>query len=153
MAWWIGGLLIPACVIGGWIVIRRPLRQILDDLNHEEARLTFRRQRERLEARFVTSLTTPTRSRACGGRKPAGTTRSTGPGTAAPGISSPWSASISTRPPYLEEEDPRECATALFEYRKGAWRADGICLQAMLPHEACLRSTRFVPVVPPPPQI
>jgi hypothetical protein len=42
-----------------------------------------------------------------------------------------------------------EHATALFEYRKGRWSADGKRLDATRPDQAFLRHARFEPVTPP----
>ena len=55
------GLLIAAgillfCFLATWAVLRRPVRQIVEDVRVEHARTLFHRNRERLEARFVTTL-------------------------------------------------------------------------------------------------
>lgn len=150
MAWWIGAVLLPSCAVGAWILVRRPLRFALQDLNYDQARVVFRQQREGLEARFITSL-----------------------GMAEPVEGLRWEEAnwhdevqwvrdrrsrcfmalvgVHFDPsPYGEEDDPKLFATAVFEFRKGKWRAEGLRLEAMLPHEACLRNQRFVPLVPPP---
>jgi hypothetical protein len=55
------GLLIAAgilslCFLATWAVLRRPVRQIVEDVRVEHARALFHRNRERLEARFVSSI-------------------------------------------------------------------------------------------------
>ncbi|MDX2037197.1 MAG: hypothetical protein SFX72_11145 [Isosphaeraceae bacterium] len=150
MFWWIGMVMLPLCAFGVWWFARRPWELVLDDLNHDQARVDFRRRREHLEARFITSL--------C--------------------LSEPiegirwedahwhdeiqWARDRRSRcflalvgvhfdpSPFSDPEDPNLYATAVFEYRKGRWRAEGLRLPAMLPQEACLRTQRFVPLVIPP---
>jgi hypothetical protein len=55
------GLLIAAgillfCFIATWLVLRRPVRQIVEDVRVERARALFHRNREHLEARFISTL-------------------------------------------------------------------------------------------------
>jgi hypothetical protein len=55
------GLLIAAgilalCFLATWAVLRRPVRQIVEDVRVEHARTLFHRNRERLEARFVSTI-------------------------------------------------------------------------------------------------
>jgi hypothetical protein len=55
------GLLIAAgvlslCFLATWALLRRPVRQIVEDVCVEHARALFHRNRERLEARFVSAV-------------------------------------------------------------------------------------------------
>ena len=151
MGWWIGYVLLPACLLGGWLVLRRPLRQVFDDMNGDQARLLFRRQRELLEARFVSSLS---RVDPIEGLRWEDAHWEDEIQWARDRRSRELMALVGVHfdpSPFLDEGDPNRYATAVFEYRKGAWKSEGICLPATLPHEAYLRHQRIVPVVPPPP--
>jgi hypothetical protein len=55
------GLLIAAgilslCFLATWAVLRRPVSQIVEDVRVEHARTMFHRNREHLEARFVSTV-------------------------------------------------------------------------------------------------
>ena len=71
------GLLIAAgilslCFLATWAVLRRPVRQIVEDARVEHARTLFHRNRERLEARFVTASNDQSPTRAALGRSAVG---------------------------------------------------------------------------------
>ena len=134
-----------------WLILRRPLRQFVEDVHVDHARELFRQQREWLEARFSRPWARPTPSRACAGRRPTGTTRSSGPATARPAASSPWSASTSSPARSTTAARCPRHATALFEFRKGRWHAEGKRLDEIRPDEAVGRNQRFEPVVTPSP--
>jgi len=55
MAMIIWGLVVPTCSVGLWL-ISGPVRQYLAERKTNHARMLFHRQREWLEARFLTSL-------------------------------------------------------------------------------------------------
>ena len=56
MGWIIWGVVLPACLVAAWLIVRRPLRQVVEELHVDQARLLFRQQREWLEARFLKAL-------------------------------------------------------------------------------------------------
>ncbi len=49
-------ILVPICLILSWFVIRRPVREVVEELHVERARDLFRIRREGLEARFLSSV-------------------------------------------------------------------------------------------------
>ena len=53
MGWIIWGVVLPACLVAAWLIVRKPLRQVVEELHVDQARLLFRQQREWLEARFL----------------------------------------------------------------------------------------------------
>ena len=52
----IGCGILSVCVFVAWMVLRRPLRQIVEDVHVDHARALFHQQREWLEARFISAL-------------------------------------------------------------------------------------------------
>ena len=135
MGWIIWGVVLPSCLVAAWLIVRNPLRQVLEEMRVDQARLRFRQQREWLEAD----------SSGPGKADPIERLRwedahwherSSGPATARPAACSPWSRSTSTPIPF---DDDAPHATALFEYRKGRWFADGKRLDATRPDEAFRR--------------
>src|ERR1700727_2509266 len=54
--WLIGLLLLPRVAVAGCFLAARPLRDFLDTLRFDKARVQFRQQREWLEARFLSAL-------------------------------------------------------------------------------------------------
>src|SRR5262249_28723412 len=52
----IAAVILAACFLATWAVLRGPVRQIADDVRAEHARTLFYRSRERLEARFVSNI-------------------------------------------------------------------------------------------------
>ncbi len=56
MGFLIGAGILAVCLFTAWLILRRPLRQIVEDVHVDHARLLFRQYREWLEARFVTVL-------------------------------------------------------------------------------------------------
>lgn len=151
MGWIIWGIVLPSCFVSSWLIIRKPLRQVIEELGFDQGRLRFRHEREWLEARFLTALTRldpMERLRWEGARW---------------NDRVHWARDHQTRRliALVEvdfEPDPFEApgepdtdhATALFEYRKGSWHADGKRLDAIRPDEAFRRHTRFEPVARPP---
>jgi hypothetical protein len=144
--WLIGLLLLPGVAVAGWFLAARPLRDFLDTLRFDKARLQFRQQREWLEARFLSALAR------------------TDPLEAARWDDAHWHndvrwardrqtrrllALIGVEFDANPFEDTVRHATALFEYRKGHWIADGKRVDALRPDEALRRHGRYDPVTPP----
>lgn len=140
---------LPACLVAFWMLLRRPVRQLTEELHVDHARELFRQRREWLEARFVRTLTKV--DSAEGQRWDDAHWHN--------GVL--WARDRQTRrllalievhfdpPPFELESDgePRH-ATALFEFRKGQWHAEGKRLNEISPDEAVLRNRRFEPVAP-----
>lgn len=152
MGWIIWGIVLPSCLLAAWGIVRKPLRQIVEELGFDQGRLRFRQEREWLEARFLTAL---------GKIDPIERLRWEG---ARWHDQVHWARDNQTRrlialveihfePEGFDLSDDHDAghATALFEYRKGRWSADGKRLDATRPDEALLRHTRFEPVTPPRP--
>ncbi len=143
-AWRIGAL---GVVVAAWLIVHKPLRQIVEELHVDQARLLFRQQREWLEARFL---------KAMGTADPIERLRWEDANWHDEVI---WARDNQTRrllalveihfdSPSEEEstEPPTLHATALFEYRRGRWIADGKRLDATRPADAMVRHGRFEPV-------
>jgi hypothetical protein len=148
---WAG--LVPLCVLAAWLVVRRPVRSIVEDRDFSKARDLFRLQREGLEARFLASL---------GRLDPIERLR---------GEDAHWHDDVvwardrqsrrllalvgvhfDADPITSFPDEPPRQATALFEFRKGRWNADGRHIDEIRPDEAFLRHREFEPIVPPPHQ-
>lgn len=153
MGWLIGAGVLPLCVFAAWFILRRPLRIFLEDLHVDQARESFRRRREHLEAEFVTSLGRFDREQ--GLRWEDARWRD----------EVVWARDRQSRrflalvrvdfePELFEPPRARRHATAVFEFDGGRWRADGKRLDQILPDEAVGRDRRFEPVavVPPNPR-
>jgi hypothetical protein len=144
----VGEAFLPFCFVLAWLLLRRPLRVIVEGSGVERARQRFRQQRERLEARFLTAL----------GRLD--------PSEAARWDDADWHDEVlwardrQTRvllalvgvrfrsDAFDDLGDPRpRHSTALFEYRRGRWLAEGKRLDEVRPDEAVLRNLRFEPVL------
>jgi hypothetical protein len=137
-----------ACLIVAWLVIRRPLRHYAEELHVDHARELFRMQREWLEAGFLGAL-----SRI----DPIERVRWEDAHWHDEVL---WARDRQTRvflaligvhfdePLFddLSEPHPRH-ATALFEFRRGRWVAEGKRLDEVRPDEAVLRGHRFEAVV------
>ena len=137
---------LPMCLVMAWLILRQPFRLFFEELNLDTARDLFRTQRERLEARFVTSL----------GRIDAHEGLRWEEANWHDEIF--WARDRQTRSllalvgvhfdldPF-DEIPTRRLATAVFEFRKGEWRAEGKRLDEVRPDEAVGRNQRFEPVV------
>ena len=148
MGMFIWGAVLPACVVSAWLIVRRPVRHLAEELHVDHARSIFRLQREWLEARFLTAL---------GRIDPVERVRWEAAHWHDEVL---WARDRQSRvllaligvhfdePTFEEpgESTPRH-ATALFEYRKGRWCPDGKRLDEIRPDEAVLRNQRFEPVV------
>jgi hypothetical protein len=142
---WCGA--VPVAALATWLVARGPVRNLFEAMRFDQARLQFRQQREWLEARFLGALA----------RKD--------PPEAARWDDAHWQDEVRwardrrTRlllaligvefdPSPIDDSAPRH-ATALFEYRKGRWLADGQRVDSLRPDEALLRHRRYEAVTPP----
>jgi hypothetical protein len=138
------GGLVPAFLLAAWLVVRRPVRQYGERRHVDHAREEFRRQREWLEARFLAALAKVDpleRLRWEDAHWHDGVL---------------WARDRQTRvllamigvhfdPAVYDGPRPRH-STALFEYRKGRWVAEGRRLDEVRPDEAVLHLHRFEPV-------
>jgi hypothetical protein len=148
MGFFIWGGIVPACLVASWVILRRPVRQFAEDLRVDHARALFRLQRERLEARFVTALAHLDAiehlrwDRACWHDEVL------------------WARDRKSRVllamvgvHFVDLDDCGDFqtrhATALFEYRKGRWMAEGKRLDEIRPDEAVFRNQRYEPVLAP----
>jgi hypothetical protein len=150
----IWGAIVPACLAAAWLVLKRPFRQFTEELHVDHAREGFRMQREWLEARFLGALARVDplerlrwedahwHDEVLWARD-----RQTRVFLALIGVHFDEPAALG----YDEfgEARPRQ-STALFEFRKGRWHAEGKRLDEVRPDEAVLRGQRFEPVVPHP---
>src|SRR3954447_20414522 len=145
---WAGVLLI--CIVVAWMVLRRPLRQKIEDVHIDHARELFHQQREWLEARFISALS------------------HADPAEGHRWESAHWHDEVlwardrQTRHllalvgvhfepgPFDLLQGPRH-ATALFEFHKGHWHVEGKRLDEMRPDEAVGRDQRYEAVAVSPP--
>ena len=145
MGWLIGAGVLPFTVFATWCVLRRPLRLFFEDLQVDQAREAFHRHREHLEARFLATLTRIDPRE--GLRWDDARWRD----------DVLWARDRRTRrflalvrvdfdPDIHELFQERRHATAVFEYHKRRWRADGRRLDQVRPDEAVGRNRRFEPV-------
>jgi hypothetical protein len=149
MGWVIWGAVLTICLFGLVLLLYRPVRKVVEDMHFDRARDLFRQQREWLEARFLGSL-----------------------GKLDPEERERWEDAhwhdevlwarerpsrrllamigvhFDSDPTFDLPEHPPRHATALFEYRKGQWLAEGKRLDQTRPDEAFIRHQRFEPVVP-----
>lgn len=136
--------ILPACLGLAWLVLRRPFREICEEIHFERARELFRLQRERLEARFLSRLDQHD------------------PEARLHWDDAHWHDSVhwardrKTRrlvalvgvhfdpPPFTD--DPPTFATAIFEYRRGEWTTDGHGFDEIRPDEALFLHVRLEPI-------
>ena len=147
MAWIIGGGVLPACIIASWLIFQRPFRKLIEAIHADHARDLFRLRREWLEARFLGALA------------------KSDPQAARIWNEGHWQNEIHwardrksrcllalvavTFNPSPFDLDLSHCATAIFEFRKGRWQAEGKRIDETRPADALLRHQRFEPVLPP----
>ncbi len=148
---WAG--ILPVVVVVAWMIIRRPLRQIVEDVHVDHARELFHQQREWLEARFISVLSHA---------DPAEGQRWE---TAHWHDEVLWARDRQTRhllalvcvhfePAPFDLLQMIRHATALFEFRKGRWQVEGQRLDEIRPNEAVGHNQRYeaVAVSPSPPR-
>ena len=150
MGWLIWAGILPVCALVTWIIVRRPLRQIVEDVHVDHARELFHQQREWLEARFISALS-----------------------HADPAEGSRWESAhwhdevlwardrqtrhllamvcVHFEPESFDLLHLTHHATAIFEFHKGHWQVDGKWLDEMRPDEAVGRNQRYEAVAVSPP--
>jgi hypothetical protein len=128
------------------LVLRRPLRRIVEEMHMDRARAVFRQQREWLEARFVSA------------------TNRADPVEGHRWESAQWHdevvwardrqsrnllalVCVHFEPEPFDLSATLRHATVVFEFRKGRWRADGKRIDEVRPDEAIGRNQRFEAVV------
>jgi hypothetical protein len=138
----IGAAILLVCSLVAWLALRRPVRQIVEDVRVDHARALFHQEREWLEARFITALS---RVDFAEGKRWE---------TASWHDEVLWARERKTRRLLALvcvhfEPDPFDLAlvqrhaTALFEFCGGRWKAEGKRLDEMRPAEAVARNERF----------
>jgi hypothetical protein len=143
----IGSGILILCVFVGWMVLRRPLRQIVEDVHIDHARALFHQKREWLEARFISALGKIEPSE--GERWEEGAQWHDEVLWARDRQSRHLLALVCVHfdPGPLDEFPGRRHATALFEFRKNQWCAEGKSLDELRPDEAVGRDQRFEEIV------
>jgi len=139
-------LLVPVCLLAAWLIVR-PLRAIVEDLNVDRARDQFRLQREGLEARFLSAVgrldpIEKTRWDEARWRDEIIWARDRRSRRLLALVGVTFEAELFGEFP----ESPPHHATALFEYFKGTWHAEGKRLDEIRPDEAFIRNQRFEPL-------
>ena len=141
----VAGMLLPASLAMAYLILRRPIREIFEEIGFEKARQRFRQQREGLEARFLTAL----------GRLDPEESERWDDADWRDDIA--WARDRQTRtlnalvavrfppPPFFDQ--PGEVAVALFEYRDGLWTTDGLWFDSLRPDEAVVLQRRLEPVI------
>lgn len=142
MTWLIWAGVLPLCLIVTFLLLQRPIRLFLEDLHVDQARESFHLQREWLEARFVTAL------------------ERADPGEAARWEEARWRDEVL----WARDRQSRcllalvcvhfqvgpfdhgRVATAVFEYRKRRWCADGKRLDEIRPDQVVGRNRPYEPV-------
>ena len=138
----IGAGILPVCALALWMIIRRPVRQIVEDVKVDHARELFHQQREWLEARFISALS------------------HSDPSERHKWDSANWHDEViwardrQTRhllalvcvqfepAPFDLLQIPKH-ATALFEFRRGRWHVEGKRLDEIRPDQAVGRNQRY----------
>lgn len=148
---WAG--LLPLCAFAAWMILRRPVRWVIEDRDIQRARVLFHQQREWLEARYLSVLA---RLNPLEHLRWEEATWENEVVWARDRQSRRLLALIGVRFPAdplssFPDEPPRH-ATALFEFRKGRWQTDGRHFDEIRPDEAFLRHREFEPIVVPHPK-
>ena len=141
-------ILVLNCLASGWVFLRRRFRQFSEEMHVDLAREHFRMQREWLEARFLGAI------------EKADSIERIRWEDAQWHSEILWARDRKSRvflalvrvhfngQAYNEVGGSQfRHATAIFEFRKGRWHAEGQRLDEMRPDEAVLRGKRFEPVV------
>jgi hypothetical protein len=148
--WFVWGVAALGLGLAAWLIARGPVRHVLHAVRFDRARVQFRQQREWLEAGFLGALSR------------------VDPPEAARWEDAHWQDEVRwvrdrrthrllaligvefDAAPF--DEPAGRHATALFEYRKGRWRADGQRLDSVRPEDALRRNRRYEQVTPPQPR-
>lgn len=149
MRWLIWAGLLPGCAAAAILIVRRPARQVWEEMHVDRARALFRRRREWLEARFVGALN---RSDPAEGRRWEDASWRDEIVWARDRQSRNFLALVGVHFAHGPMGDSPRHATALFEYRKGGWHAEGKRLDEVRPDEAFSSPHRFERVVLPQPR-
>ena len=146
MTWLIWAGLLPACIVIAAGIVRRPVRQVWDEVHVDRARELFRRRREWLEARFVGAVL---RADEAEGHRWEDAHWQDEIAWARDRQSRHFLALVGVHfDPRLRDDEPlNRHATALFEFYKGRWHAEGRRLDQIRPDEALERLPRFERVV------
>jgi hypothetical protein len=142
------GAVLPAFMVVAWMFLRRAFRRSFERMHVDHARELFHQQREWLEARFLKALSALDPEEGLRWEDAHwhdevlwARDRQTRRLLALIGVHfdpDPFDDPLGANPRH---------ATALFEFRKGAWTAEGKVLDELRPAEAVLRHRRFEPVV------
>jgi hypothetical protein len=142
----IGAGILFTCGFAAWAILRRPILQMFEDVHVDHARVLFHQRREWLEARFVSALA------------------QTDPADGQRWENAQWHdevlwardrrtrrllalVCVQFEPGPFDPIQTRRHATALFEYRKRRWHAEGRRLDETRPDQAVGRNQRFEAVV------
>jgi len=145
MHWLIWAGILPLCLVAVFFLLKRPLRLFFEDLHVDQARELFHHHREWLEARFVTALSR------------------SNPAEGARWEEARWHDEVfwardrQTRrllalvcvqfeASSFDNDPSGRLATAVFEFRRGRWFAEGKRLDEIRPDEAVGRNRRYEPV-------
>jgi hypothetical protein len=149
MGWIVWGGVLLTCLVAAWLILRGPLRQLSEEVHAERARELFRQRREWLEADFLGALAKadpPERLRWEDAHWHDeihwARDRQTRRLSALIGVH--FSSGL------FDDDFPdlaARHATALFEFRKGRWHAEGKRLDEVRPDEVVRRNQRFEPVI------
>ncbi len=150
MSWFIWMGLLPACLVAAAGLIRRPVRMVWEEVHVDRARESFRRRREWLEARFVSAVLRADEEE---GRRWEDARWQDEVSWARDRQTRRFLALVGVHfDPRLRDDEPlNRHATAVFEFHKGRWLAEGKRFDQVAPAEALRRVTRFEPVALPPP--
>lgn len=147
MGWLIWSLLLPACLIAAWLLVRRWVRLLTGAARIERAHGEFRLRREWLEARFIDVLAysdPQERPRWEEARWQDDVVwardRQTGRLLALIAVD------FDPDPLCDLPDHPPRHATVVFEYCRGRWLAEGRHLDEVRPQEALLHHRQFEPV-------
>jgi hypothetical protein len=146
MGYLIGAGILAVCLLAAWLILRRPLRQIVEDVHVDHARLLFRQHREWLEARFITVLCES--DPALGERWDSAHWHD----------DVLWARDRQTRrllalvcvhfdPGPFEFHHANRHATAVFEFHNGQWWVEGKRFDEVRPDEAVGKGQRYEAVV------
>jgi len=139
------GALLPTSVALAYLILKRPIREIREELDFERARRKFRRHREWLEVQFLHAM------------------KHQEPEELARWEEADWLRDVSWArdrnsrvlhalaavkfpdPPFTDS--PPHHASAVFEYRRGRWTTQGDWIDELRPNEAVLAARRFEPII------
>ena len=143
--------LLPICALATWLLFRGPIRSLFESRDVQSAQEQFRREREYLEARFLSALAR---------KDPLERIRWEDAQWQDEVI---WARDRQSRrllaliglqfenDPGIERDsdDSSQHATALFVYRDGRWSTDGDHLDSLQPTEAVIHHRQIEPIVVP----